>query len=150
MTEEQKIIDEEGHFHAEDEVVDLSDTITEVIWHAPAVMRLSVSVESRVPGGGRISQTTVHVMTPDTEMTTHYFVLSTRDFRADDAEFNAGLSAFVNNIFATEDKPMLEAQQARMGTPDLWATDPVLLPIDTSAVQVRRILERLIAAEQTV
>ena len=29
MTEEQKIIDEEGHFHAEDEVVDLSDTIAE-------------------------------------------------------------------------------------------------------------------------
>ena len=29
MTDEQKIIDDEGHFHAEDEVVDLSPTITE-------------------------------------------------------------------------------------------------------------------------
>jgi vanillate O-demethylase monooxygenase subunit len=110
-------------------------------------MRLSVSVESRVPGGGRISQTTVHVMTPDTEMTTHYFVLSTRDFRSEDADFNARISAFVNNIFATEDKPMLEAQQARMGTADLFATAPAMLPIDAGAVQARRILERLMLAE---
>ena len=29
MTDDKKIIDDEGHFHAEDEVVDLSDTIAE-------------------------------------------------------------------------------------------------------------------------
>ncbi|AMM24188.1 TRAP transporter small permease [Variovorax sp. PAMC 28711] len=29
MTEHQKIIDDDGHFHAQDEVVDLSDTIAE-------------------------------------------------------------------------------------------------------------------------
>lgn len=126
----------------------LSNTVTQVIWYPPAIMRLFVSVESLAPGGGRISQTTMHIMTPETDMMTHYFVLSTRDFRSEDAGFNAGLSAFVNNIFATEDKPMLEAQQARMGTPDLWATEPAMLPIDTGAVQVRRILERLIKEEQ--
>ena len=126
----------------------LSDTMTEVVWHAPAVMELSVTVESCTPGGGRISTKTMHIMTPETELKTHYFVLSTRDFHAEDAAINAAISAFVNNIFATEDKPMLEAQQARMGTPDLWATNPVILPIDTGAVQVRRIMERLIAAEQ--
>jgi TRAP-type C4-dicarboxylate transport system permease small subunit len=36
---EQKIIDEDGHFHAEDEVVDLSDTITEG-WIALAIFWL--------------------------------------------------------------------------------------------------------------
>ncbi len=36
MTAEQKIIDDDGHFHAEDEVVDLSDTIAEG-WIALAV-----------------------------------------------------------------------------------------------------------------
>lgn len=36
---EQKIIDEEGHFHAEDEVVDLSDTIAEG-WAALAIFWL--------------------------------------------------------------------------------------------------------------
>lgn len=128
----------------------LSDTITQVEWSAPAIMRLLVSVTPlTAEAGPPISTTTMHIMTPETDMTTHYFVLSTRDFRADDPEYNAGLCGFVNNIFATEDKPMLEAQQARMGTPDLWATEPALLPIDTGAVQVRRILERLIAVERT-
>jgi TRAP-type C4-dicarboxylate transport system permease small subunit len=36
LTAEQKIIDDDGHFHAEDEVVDLSDTIAEG-WIALAV-----------------------------------------------------------------------------------------------------------------
>ncbi len=36
MTEQQKIIDDEGHFHAEDEVVVLSDTIAEG-WIALAI-----------------------------------------------------------------------------------------------------------------
>lgn len=112
-------------------------------------MRLSVSVASHASDGGPpISQTTMHIMTPETDMATHYFALSTRDFRPEDAEYNAGIRAFVSNIFATEDKPMLEAQQARMGTPDLWATNPVMLPIDSGAVQARRILDRLIKAEQ--
>ena len=52
----------------------------------------------------------------ETDMTTHYFVLSTRDFRDSDPAYNAGIATFVNGIFATEDKPMLEAQQARLGT----------------------------------
>jgi TRAP-type C4-dicarboxylate transport system permease small subunit len=36
LTAEQKIIDDDGHFHAEDEVVDLSDTIAEG-WIALAI-----------------------------------------------------------------------------------------------------------------
>lgn len=124
-----------------------SNTVHEVVWSAPAIMKLTVAVESCVPGGGRISQTTMHMMTPETDMATHYFVLSIRDFRAEDAAFNAAVGQFVNAIFATEDKPMLEAQQARMGTAELWATNPVILPIDSGAIQVRRILDRIIAAE---
>ena len=127
----------------------LSDTVTEVQWHAPAVMRLRVSVSPcEARHGTPINTATMHIMTPESPTTTHYFVLATRDFRTDDADFNSGLGAFINNIFATEDKPMLEAQQARLGTHDLWSAGPAMLPIDAGAVRVRRILERLIAAEQ--
>ncbi len=126
----------------------LSDTVTEVVWHAPAVMELSIVIQSLSPQGGRISQTTMHIMTPESDMSTHYFVLATRDFRPDDAAYNAELCKFVNGIFANEDKPMLEAQQQRMGTSDLWATNPVILPIDRASVQCRRIVERLIAADE--
>ena len=124
----------------------LSDTVTQVVWYPPAIMSLTVSITPTSPEAGPpINSTTMHIMTPETAMATHYFVLSTRDFRDHDATFNAGLAAFVNGIFASEDKPMLEAQQARLGTADLWSANPAMLPIDSGAVQVRRILERLIA-----
>ncbi|MGZ8313085.1 MAG: aromatic ring-hydroxylating dioxygenase subunit alpha, partial [Allosphingosinicella sp.] len=49
--------------------------------------------------------------------------------------------------FTEEDKPMLEKQQARMGTPDLWSLDPILLKVDAAAVRVRRRLDKLIERE---
>ena len=49
--------------------------------------------------------------------------------------------------FEQEDKPMLEKQQHRMGTDDLWSLKPVMLPIDAAAVRVRRKLDAMIAAE---
>jgi vanillate O-demethylase monooxygenase subunit len=42
---------------------------------------------------------------------------------------------------------MLEKQQARMGSHDLWSLDPILLSIDAGAVRARRALAKLIAAE---
>lgn len=123
-----------------------SDTITQVTWYPPAIMRLRVSITPTTPEAGPpISITTAHIMTPETDMTTHYFFVSTRDFHDQDPAFNAGLAGFVTRIFTDEDKPMLEAQQARLGTADLWSANPAMLPIDSGAVQVRRVLDRLMA-----
>jgi vanillate O-demethylase monooxygenase subunit len=72
---------------------------------------------------------------------------STRRFLVDDEAFSAMLRATLTQAFENEDKPMLEKQQQRMGTDDLWALTPVLLGIDTAAVQARRMLDRLIANE---
>jgi vanillate O-demethylase monooxygenase subunit len=49
--------------------------------------------------------------------------------------------------FDKEDAPMIEAVQSRMGTEDLFDKHPVLLKIDSGAVQVRRSLRRMIKAE---
>jgi vanillate O-demethylase monooxygenase subunit len=87
-------------------------------------------------------------MVPETETSTHYFACSTRRFLIDDADFSAFLKNALTHAFLHEDKPMLEKQQARMGTPDLWSLGPVLLKVDAAAVRARRKLEALIAAEQ--
>lgn len=50
-------------------------------------------------------------------------------------------------IFATEDEPMIAAQQARIGTADFWSLRPALLKIDKGAVAVCRRMDNLIAAE---
>ena len=98
----------------------------------------------RSDGGNAIN---VHILTPETAATTHYFFASTRDFRCDDAAFNAQLGEIRARIFATEDEPMIAAQQARIGTNDFWSLKPALLRIDRGAVVVRRRMDALIAAE---
>jgi phenylpropionate dioxygenase-like ring-hydroxylating dioxygenase large terminal subunit len=126
------------------------DSWTEVDWYAPSIMTLrSGSVPAGTPreAGGNV--TNLHIMTPETSRSTHYFFASTRDFAMDDADLNERFAATRAQIFSTEDKPMIDAQQERMGDHDLFDLDPILLRIDEGAIRVRRRLAAMIAAEQT-
>jgi vanillate O-demethylase monooxygenase subunit len=125
-----------------------ADVWTDVIWSAPALMHLSTGV---TPAGKAfdegVSSSNLHMMTPETDTTTHYFYANTRSFVQDDAEFNKMVDRILIGVFAGEDKPMVEGQQQLMGTADLWSLKPLLLPGDAGAVRVRRMLERLIKEE---
>lgn len=128
--------------------VDRVDSWTEVEWSAPGVIKLvNGLVPAGTPRGAGGNAINVHIMTPETPSTTHYFFASTRDFRQDDGEFNEQLRVIRANIFATEDEPMIAAQQARIGAADFWSLKPALLKIDKGAVAVRRRMDKLIAAE---
>jgi len=126
-----------------------ADLWTDVIWSAPALMHLSTGV---VPAGQPFEQglgsSNLHMMTPETETSTHYFFANTRDFLTDDGEFNTMLDKVISGVFATEDKPMVEDQQKLMGEADFWSLKPVLLAGDAGAVRVRRALQALIQTEQ--
>lgn len=125
-----------------------ADAWTEVEWSAPGVMRLvSGAVPAGTPreAGGNVMN--VHILTPETESTSHYFFASTRDFAVDDAEYNEKTRQIREQIFSTEDEPMIAAQQSRIGNQDFWSLKPALLKIDEGAVRVRRRMETLIAAE---
>lgn len=125
----------------------LTDQWTEVTWLAPAVMILTVGAtlhgESRREG---VDTLNLHLGTPGRDGFTHYWYCGTRDF-AVSAEANAFIRPMVENVFRHEDKPMLEAQQRRMGTQDFWSMKPVLLTTDAAAVRVRRKLKALAEAE---
>ena len=125
-----------------------ADVWTDVVWSAPALMHLSTGVS---PAGKSfdegVSTSNLHMMTPETDTTTHYFYANTRSFLQDDAEFNKMVDRILVGVFAGEDKPMVEGQQQLMGTSDLWSLKPLLLPGDAGAVRVRRMLERLIKEE---
>ena len=123
-----------------------ADQWTEVVWRVPSLMKLSTSVE--VPGQENLDTVNLHIMTPETETTTHYFYANTRNFLQDDADFNSMLDKFVAGIFGTEDKPMVEAQQRALGVNELIYLDPVMLPVDAGPIRVRRKLEALISREQ--
>lgn len=120
-----------------------------VTWNAPAVLVLGTS--ATLPGTERTSAEEayiLHSMTPETDMTSHYFVCGTRPYLQDDVGFTDYLREVTRQAFIDEDKPMIEKQQDRMATPDLWALEPILLRQDEAAVRARRKLEKRIAKEQ--
>lgn len=125
-----------------------ADIWTEVTWSAPAVMVLGTgATRSGVPRTPLDEAYTLHCMTPESAVSSHYFMCSIRRLLVDDVAFSAMLKGALTHAFNHEDKPMLEKQQQRMGTDDLWALKPVLLGIDNAAVQARRMLDKLIAKE---
>lgn len=125
-----------------------ADIWTEVFWSAPATMILVTAVApTGQPRSREVETWNAHIMTPETATTSHYFYYNSRQFNQEDAALNALVKQALAAAFGNEDKPMIEAQQARMGTDDLWSLDPVLLLSDAAAVRARRRLTQLIEAE---
>lgn len=125
------------------------DRWLDVRWHAPANMHLTVGV-TPVGAPPRVGKETpgVHLMTPETESTTHYFWANARDFRRDDAALHQALGDGLRYAFEQQDKPMIEAVQNNMEGEDFWKLRPVILACDAGAVRARRVLRKLIADEQ--
>lgn len=125
-----------------------TDQWTEVTWTAPGCMLLNVGAtlqgEPRAQG---IDTLNLHLATPETEGRCHYWYWTTRNF-AIDARANEHVRGLIEHAFSQQDKPMLEAQQRRIGAAEFWSLKPVLLPGDAGAVRVRRKLQDLVAKEQ--
>jgi phenylpropionate dioxygenase-like ring-hydroxylating dioxygenase large terminal subunit len=117
-------------------------------WHAPSCMRLHVGLEPHGRASGEASREDMpghfmsHILTPETETTSHYFWASSEPRDAPQAS-----GAMLQEAFDREDKPMLEAVQQNMGGVDLWAQKPVILSVDAGAIRARRILADLIQQE---
>jgi len=123
----------------------------DVRWDAPANMLLRVGAtptgQPRSEGRGT---TIPHLFTPETGKTTHYWfavcfprAMGPIGERLANEEVKA-----LTRPFASEDLPMLQAQQDRVGDAGFWSLKPVLLAGDAGAVRARRILDRLIAQER--
>lgn len=92
-----------------------------------------------------------HMITPETEWTSHYFWASVRNYMQDHEQMTRGIEATTKNIFDTQDGPMVEAQQAAMGTSDKFLDmKPIILRADAAGLAARRILKRKIDAENRV
>ena len=126
------------------------DTWLEMRWDAPATFFLDVGVmptgESREQGN---ALPTVHIITPETEETSHYFWKMFRNFNRGNDEISAVMEDFATRAFQLEDLPMIRAVQERMAGRDFWELDPVLLPTDAAAIQARRMLKKLLRDEET-
>ena len=119
-------------------------------WQAPSTVTLDIGcadADTGAPSGDRsqgISMWSNHIITPETETTTHYHWAFARNYKLDDVEVSEVLAKGGLQTFM-EDVVVLERQQEALGT---VGDRPVVdINIDNAPMQFRRILGDRIAAE---
>jgi vanillate O-demethylase monooxygenase subunit len=125
------------------------DFVGEVVWHAPATLYFDFSIGE--PGTPREAMTllpSLHAFTPETECSTHYVWATARDYALGDAEFTAIMRGALEAAFEDEDMPIIRDVHRLMAGQDFWALKPLILTGDGGGVRARRILARMIAAEE--
>jgi phenylpropionate dioxygenase-like ring-hydroxylating dioxygenase large terminal subunit len=122
------------------------DQYQDMTWRPVGNLFLDVAVTA--PGDPRTSGLhlpSAHILTPETERSTHYFWASGRDFDISNEALTAVFGETVGHAFGTEDKPILEEAQ-RM----LDATGPRLLNLtagDAGSARVRLEIDQLASSE---
>ncbi len=119
----------------------------------PSHVLIDVGVAHAGKGGHKadprykVSSIVVDFITPETETSIWYFWGMARNFSANDKALTASIREGQGKIFS-EDLAMLEAQQRNL----LAHPDRALLKlnIDSGGVQSRRVLDRVLAAEQSL
>lgn len=119
-------------------------------FEAPSTICIDVGVAAAgtgAPEGDRSQGVNGYVMntiTPETDRTSHYFWSFQRNYRLDSQLITTQLREGVHGVFG-EDEAMLTAQQAAIdANPDY---EFYSLNIDAGGMWVRRLLERMLAAE---
>ena len=123
------------------------DKYLDMKWQPASNLLLNLGIMA--PGATResgIHTPAAHILTPETDRTTHYFWKFARDFDITDAALTERLVAVVGRAFAAEDKPIIEAAQRNIDR-----TSATLLNFtrgDAGSHMVRRELDRLAGLEQ--
>ena len=124
---------------------------THMTWYPPGLLDFDAGnwvVDTPEEDGAHIPQ--LHVISPETEFTSHYFFINGRNRRIGDKEVDNALLQMFDRAFRQQDEPMIELVQQRMGAvSDLDQLRPILLATDEASVTARRILAKCIAEEQS-
>jgi phenylpropionate dioxygenase-like ring-hydroxylating dioxygenase large terminal subunit len=122
------------------------DKYSDISWNFPSVLVLDLGVMA--PGADRTSgfrAPSAHILTPETDGSTHYFWAFSRDFERDSPLISKQISETVARAFNEEDKPILEAAQRMI---DMTGAKLSSFSIgDGGSAQVRRYLECAAEAE---
>lgn len=120
-------------------------------WNAPSVLLVDTAYWDHGKGidqDGAVRVPSAHLLTPETEYSTHYFWASGRNFLVENDEMTQATAISNKRIFETEDGPMCEAQQRAMGqSTDFLAHSPIILHADAAGLAARRVIKRKLRAE---
>jgi phenylpropionate dioxygenase-like ring-hydroxylating dioxygenase large terminal subunit len=118
-------------------------------WDAPGVLLVETALwdhgKSLAEG---VETPSAHLLTPETEFTTHYFWGSGRTFDIHNQAMSDGTAQVMKRTFETQDGPMVEAQQLKMGaSTDFLGQRPIILRADSAGMMARRVMQRKIRDE---
>ena len=88
----------------------------------------------------------LHLLTPETEKSTHYFWAVDRNFDLDDEKLTQGIQKSIVDTF-NEDKVILEIQQKNLDEMGSGSVPNVAIRLDEAAVRARRMLDAQIQKE---
>lgn len=124
------------------------DAWRDTYWHAPSIIHLDIGA---APEGADWKSSAsfpgVHLLTPETEVSTHYFWAMAWNVHLDDKTLAQRVHQGASGAFMDEDKPIIEMQQRMLGDGDLMSRSPVLLQTDAKSIQARRIIAEMVNAE---
>jgi vanillate O-demethylase monooxygenase subunit len=134
-------------------VPDRVDKFTRMRWMPPSNLRLVTGI--CLPGARPESGTgyhAIHMLTPESEKTTHYFFTAVRfNVLTTDETLNGQIQDKISTTrrfaFEEQDAPVIEAQQSMLDSAPTPA-DPVILAIDVGPVRYKQVLQKLLHAEQ--
>jgi vanillate O-demethylase monooxygenase subunit len=125
------------------------DYHSDIEWVFPGTLRQRLAMTST---GGEADQGAVtrnaHLITPETETSTHYFWIHTRNRRLDDTAIDERTRTIITNAFRTEDEPMIAACQDYMDGREFFSLQPLYLETDYAGTRCRRAIEKRIAGEE--
>ncbi|OJS98050.1 aromatic ring-hydroxylating dioxygenase subunit alpha [Marinobacter nauticus] len=122
-----------------------------VTWTPPTNLQLSVGATQSESGFDElVGQYDVHLITPESPNSTHYFFASRRNYNEEDPEYNAQKIQAMHDAFEHEDGPIIKAVHDMMGDNEFFDLNPVLTSNDVAAVRMRKKLESLIDEDSGV
>jgi vanillate O-demethylase monooxygenase subunit len=129
------------------------DKFTEMRWMAPSTLRLVTGIckIGATPASGT-GYHAIHLLTPESERSTHYFFTAVRwGVMTTDDGVNRDLQDKIARMrrfaFEEQDAPVIEAQQRMIETAEK-PLDPMILAIDVGPVRYKRVLGKMLEAEQ--
>lgn len=130
------------------------DVHSEMRWNAPASLFLTtIATEHGAPLESGTGIYGIHLLTPETETTTHYSFaairLNPRSWGEEaDARIRAELAQIRRFVFEEQDGLMIREQQKNISDPALDTRRPLYLSTDVGLSQMRRALAKMIDRER--
>jgi vanillate O-demethylase monooxygenase subunit len=134
------------HFYLLNGLGPCSDQVKTITFIPPCFVSILVTTTERVPDKGAPRSVNIlihHACVPETERSTHYFIVSARDFEAGAGAEEKSRQTLMK-VF-DEDRDIIEAQESCI---ELDPASPyVSTNLDWGSVQMRRMMTQLVAAE---